>query len=354
MIQQFTNGFRSFWKLNDKYILSAMFLFGIGLIYIFNEYHLTKSEEVNQLLNNIIQFSGIFSAILVTFIVSKVFQIRQERLERRKEIVKFANKTTDFRRIARVLKNCWGFWDKEMRRVMDNKYKELDFFDIHLWDYDNQDKKYSAELKQLRDKFFKEEKIPGAYLYLDIKSLVLDDYHTWQLELYDRYDYDFTYSIEILEKWSGAHSGNNLWYCLENKWYDYEGCFHLNALREHEQNEIVDLCKKINPQKYRNSKFDKDLLASIGSEFDGYILPRLHELTYYNTLGLPQSLNFLLLILFLTIISGVLLPLLATSIKVNTHLLLITSNIAVGILCMSLFYFLFKFKNILSNEIKIE
>jgi hypothetical protein len=182
---------------------------------------------------------------------------------------------------------------------------------------------------------------------------VLDEYHSWQLELYDRYDYDFTYSIEILEKWTGAHSGNNLWYCLDHKWNSYKGCFDFNALREHDQNEIVDLCKKINPLKYRNSKFNKDLLASVGGEFDGYILPRLHELTYYNTLGLPQSLNFLLLILFLTIISGVLLPLLATSIKVNTDLLLITSNVAVGILCLSLFYFLFKFRKILINEIKI-
>lgn len=353
MIQQFTNGFEALLKVRDKCIIAALLLFGAILIYLFYRFHLSNEQEINQLLNNIIQFSGIFSAILITFIVSKVFQLRQERLERRKDIVKFANKTTDFRRIARVLKNCRDFWDKDMRSTMDNKYKKLDFFHIQLWDYNNQDKKYSAELKKLRDEFLNDQNIPGANLYLDIKSLVLDDYRTWQLELYDRYDYDYTYSLEILEKWSAAHSGNNFWYCLENKWYDYEGCFNLHALRQHDQDEIVDLCKKINPQKYRNSKFDKDLLASIGSEFAGYILPRLYELTYYNTLGLPQSLNFLLLILFLAIISGVLLPLLATSIKVNTDLLLITSNVAVGILCMSLFYFLIKFKKILSNEIKI-
>jgi hypothetical protein len=353
MIQQFTNGFKSLRKIPDKKIIGVLILCGAVLIYLFNRFHLVKEEEINQLLNNIIQFSGIFSAILITFIVSKVFQIRQERMERRKEIVRLANKTTDFRRIARVLKNCWGFWNKEMKSKMDNKYKELDFFDIHLWDYDNEKKKYSAELKQLRDEFFKEENIPGAYLYLDMKSLVLDDYHTWQLELYDRYDYDYTYSKEILEKWSGAHSGNNLWYCLEHKWHGYEGCFDFFAIRQHDQDEIVDLCKKINPQKYRNSKFDKDLLASVGSEFDGYILPRLHELTYYNTLGLPASLNFLLLIMFLTIISGVLLPLLMTSIKVEKEILLITSNFAVGILVMSLFYFLFKFRKILNTEIKI-
>ena len=353
MIQQFTNSFMSLRKIPDKRSIASLIICGAVLIYLFNRFHLTKEEEITQLLNNIIQFSGIFSAILITFIVSKVFQIRQERIERRKEIVKFANKATDFRRIARVLKNCWGFWNKDMRSKMDNYYKELSFFHVHLWDYDNEEKKYSPELKKLRNEFLNEEGLQGSYLYLDMKSLVLDDYHTWQLELYDRYDYDYTYSKEILKKWSGAHSGNNLWYCLDHKWHSYKGCFNFSALRQHDQDEIVDLCKKINPQKYRNSKFDKDLLASIGSEFDGYILPRLSELTYYNTLGFPPSLNFLLLIMFLVIISGVLLPLLMTSIKVDKEILLVTSNFAVGILCMNLFYFLFKFRKILNNEIKI-
>ncbi len=353
MVQQFTNSFMSLRKIPEKRSIASLIVCGAVLIYLFNRFHLTKEEEINQLLNNIIQFSGIFSAILITFIVSKVFQIRQERIERRKEIVKFANKTTDFRRIARVLKNCWGFWNKDMRSKMDNYYKELNFFDVHLWDYDNEEKKYSPELKKLRKEFLYEDGLQGSYLYLDMKSLVLDDYHSWQLELYDRYDYDYTYSLKILEKWSGSHSGNNLWYCLEHKWHSYKGCFDFYALRQHEQDEIVDLCKKINPQKYRNSKFDKDLLASVGSEFDGYILPRLHKLTYFNTLGLPTSLNFLLLIMFLTIISGVLLPLLMTSIKMEKEMLLITSNFAVGILCLSLFYFLFKFRKILNNEIKI-
>lgn len=140
MVQRFTNGFRTILKIRDKYIIAALLLLGAVLIYLFNRFHLSNEQEINQLLNNIIHFSGIFSAILITFIVSKVFQIRQERLERRNEIVKFANTTTDFRRIARVLNNCWGFWNKDMKNKMDNKYKALNFFDLHLWDYDNQDK----------------------------------------------------------------------------------------------------------------------------------------------------------------------------------------------------------------------
>lgn len=350
MIQQFKISLSYIRKTPDKGVITALIFFGVILFLLFKKSPLSEEEEIKQLISNIIELSGIVSAILITFIVSKVIQIRQERLERRKEIVKFANKTTDFRRIARILKNCHTFWNEEMRRKIDGKYKSLDFFDIKLWDYDNQDKQ--PELKKLRDDFFNDT-LFGAYLYLDIKSLVLDDNHKWQLELYDNYDYDFTYSIEILENWRDAHSGGNLWYCLEHKRHAYEGCFNFNGIRKDDQDEILSLCQKINSQKFKNSKFDKDLLATIGSEFDSYILPRLHELTYYNTLGLPKSLNFLLTILFMTVVSGVLIPLLITAIKVETKLLINISNLAVSILCLSIFYFLIKFKKILKAEIKV-
>ena len=93
MIQQFTNGFKSLRKIPDKKIIGFLFLCGAVLIYLFNRFHLVKEEEIKQLFNSIIQFSGIFSAILITFIISKVLQLRQERMERRKEIIRFANKT---------------------------------------------------------------------------------------------------------------------------------------------------------------------------------------------------------------------------------------------------------------------
>lgn len=160
-----------------------MMLLSYALFFLFREFHLTEVSAINQLLNNLIQFSGIFSAILITYVVSKVFQVRQERVERYKEIVKLANKFTDFRRIARVLVNNYGFWDKGMREKMRKEYEAIDYFTIKLWDYDNQDKKYSPELKALRDKFFAEESLPGCYMYLDMKALVLDDYGNWQLEI---------------------------------------------------------------------------------------------------------------------------------------------------------------------------
>lgn len=140
---------------------------------------------------------------------------------------------------------------------------------------------------------------------------------------------------------------------MNHKWHSYKGCCDFTAIRQHEAEEIEHLAAKINAQKYRSRKFDKDLLGDVGGDMDSFYLPRLHELTYYNTLGLSGTLNFLLVILFLTIISGVLAPLLLTSIKVDTNILLVASSISASVLCLSLAYFLIKFKKILNNEIKV-
>lgn len=351
MIQQITSSVNSFWKRKDKFLIIFILFISYLLLEAFLKYHHKDEASLLQLLNNIFQFSGIFSAIIITYIISKVFQSRQERLERKKEIIELSNKLTDFRRIARVLTSCYGFWNSEMRKKIDRTYANLDFFDLQNWDYENQDK--YPETKALRKKFFEEENIPGAYLYLDMKSLVLENSQDWQLELYDKFDHDFTYSVEILSKWTNSHSGGNLWYCLDNKWHSYKDCFDFTALREAQKEEIQHLAKKINQDKFRNRKFDNTLLADIGSDMDTFYLPRLFNATYFNSLGLSKTLNFLLTILFLTIVTGVLTPLILTAIKVSFTVLLVFSSFAVSVLCISLLYFLIEFKNILTLEINV-
>lgn len=351
MIQQFKNSFSYFWKLSDKYIILILILVLYILTKLFAYFPLKRIEEVNQLLNNIIQFSAIFSAILITFIVSKVIQIRQERIERLKRIVELSNKVTDFRRIASILKNSYNFWNATMKGKLDNKYKELNYFSIMLWDYDNEEN--NKELKELRESYFKETDICGASLYLSVKSFILDDIYYWQEELYDNYDHNYTYSLEILEKWTDANCANVFWTCLDYKWNEYQGCFNLGAIIEDDRTKILKLCKKINPKEYSASQFDRFLIGKIGSELDGYILPMLRKLTYYNNLGLSEALNFMLTILFLTITSGVLMPLLLSSVKFEAKVVLKLSTFSATILIMSLVYFLFKFKEILKAEIKI-
>jgi len=290
MIQQFINSARLFWTKTDKYTIIVMLI----LIYCFTrlaiEYHYSDKDSLNQLLNNLIQFSGIFSAILITYIISKVFQIRQERLERAKEVIKIANKVTDFRRIARILANSYGFWNGKMKTKIDSDYQYLTFFDLHYWDYDNENK-YPAELKELRSKYFEEESIPGADLYLAIKSFVSFEDKFGPIELYSQYDYDFTYTLEILENWSESHAANRLYYCFKYKRAAYKEAFDFTAIRKENKEEIEHLAGKIDSDKFTGKSFGEDLLADIGTDMDSFYLPRLYSLSYYNSLPLSPTID---------------------------------------------------------------
>lgn len=347
MVQQFVTSLRYYWKLNDRYLILLLIFLSLLFFWLYSTKHLTDVAAVNQLLNNLIQFSGIFSAIIITYLIQKVFSIREERLHRQSEIIKLSNKLTDFRRIARVLVNNRGFWDTGMRSKMDHKYKILDSFIIR-----NLDLPESEEIKNLKDEYF-EDKLPGANMYLAMKTLVLQHYDNWQLELYDKYDYDYTYSLRILEQWKECLCANMLWYCLDYKKHAYNGCFNFFSLWRDDQDEILHLAIKINSPKYNGRTFDQQLLADLGSDFDSFYLPKLVELTYYNSTGLSPTLNFISSILILTILSGVLIPILLTSITIEFTYLLIAAFFATSILSISLFYFLFKLRRILTSEIRM-
>jgi len=49
-------------------------------------------DAIKEAYNYLIQFSGIFSAIVITVIISKVFSLRQENFKRKEEIVHLSNK----------------------------------------------------------------------------------------------------------------------------------------------------------------------------------------------------------------------------------------------------------------------
>lgn len=348
MIQVFYNSFKVFQKNKNRKIISLLLSCFIFFIILLNKYHLDNDASLNVLLNNIFQFSGIFSALLITFIISKIFQIRQEKLRRHEEIIILSNKVTDFRRICRVLYDERDIWSENMIYKMNNKYKNLTYFQIHL------DIAKEPCVMKLIKEYHTESDNFGAEFYLALKSLVIIPQKPFQTELYDDYDYNFLYSFELVSQWYGANSANSFYYYLDNKWHSYKTAFNFSALSEINKNQIISLAKKINPKKYESSIFDKDTLVSIGNDFEAYIFRRLYILCYYNEQGIPDTLIFLIRILVITMLFGVFIPLWLSSVIItNLNVKLTVSNISIIILSLSIIYFIFTFKNILENEIRI-
>jgi hypothetical protein len=141
-------------NLWQKYkTLVILALLSLLVLFLLIKFPLSKNTEIKQLLNNVLQFSGIFSAILITFIVSRVVQNIQIKQERHKKIAELSNKTTHFRHIARILIESNVFWDTEMRRKLRIEYSNFELYDYYFESYSNENN--MAKL-QLRSKFLKE------------------------------------------------------------------------------------------------------------------------------------------------------------------------------------------------------
>ncbi len=337
-----------FYNKNRNLVIALSLCFFISLILLLN-HHLRDSNNLNTLLNNIFQFSGIFSALLITIVISKIFKIRQEKLNRLKEIISLSHRTTDFRRICKILYDESRFWNQGMRQKMEGKFKNLSYFHLHL----DSLKKTTNELEMI-SKFHEEKNLLGSNFYLAVKSFLSGEKRSFELELYDDYDHNIIYPFKLIQKWHGASSANTFWYFLENKWHNYHTAFNFNALSRHDQETILSLAKKINPKKYESSTFNKDLLVKIGNDFESYIFPRLYNLTYYNNLGIPKTIVLLIRILISTMIFGVFIPLwLSSIIIINLDIKIFISSVSIIILSLSIIYFVFSFKKILENEIKI-
>jgi hypothetical protein len=335
-----------FYNKNRNLTIALSLSFFISLILLQN-YHLRNSDNLNTLLNNIFQFSGIFSALLITIVISKIFQIRQEKLNRLKEIINLSNRTTDFRRICQILYDEYDFWNVPMRKKMESEYRHLSYFHLHL------ESIRTPAQQELIDKFHKERLI-GSNFYLGVKSLLSGQKRSFQLELYNDYDHNIVYPFKLIQSWHGADSANVFWYFLEDKWNSYKTAFNFTAFSEYDKKTIVLLAKKINAKKYESSCFSKDLLVNIGNDFQSYIFPRLYALTYYNELGIPKTILLLIRILISTMIFGVFIPLWLSSIIItNLDIKIFISIVSIIILSLSIIYFVFSFKKILENEIKI-
>lgn len=328
-------------------VLSTLIIADLIIIY-FIKFPLHDQNKLDNILNNILQFSGIYSALLITFIVSKIFQIRQERIERIKEIITLSNKVTDFRRICQILYDNNDFWDGAMQRKMKSTFDELSYFHIHLENYYD-----IPKWRKLIDSFNKWTPRPGASFYLALKSLVKSDRRSFQLELYDEYDHNIIYTFDIISKWVGAGSANSFFYYLDHKWASYRGTFNLNFITREDCRKIEELAGKIDEKRYGEETYNRGLLVNIGNHFNSEILPRLLQLTYYNSLGITNTLNFLITNLLVIMIFGVLIPIILSSGGLEFSEMYFLSKISIIVISISIFYFIFYFRKILKEEIEI-
>lgn len=86
-----------------------------------------ESNLIKDIMQNLLIFSSIFCAILITFIISKIFQIRNEKIGLQSEMKNKSNQFTNFRRICSKIINNGDIWDSKMKSKIENHYKHLTY-----------------------------------------------------------------------------------------------------------------------------------------------------------------------------------------------------------------------------------
>lgn len=340
-------------KIIIEYSIAVLLIFCIiSIITYFEKLNPYGSCKVSDIISYIIGFAGITSAIIITFLVSKTIQIRQEKLEKLKEIISLSNKVKNIQRIALYLTFSRQYWEYNTYEKMRVKYSKLHLFHIKEKSFQNPIK-IDTEIITLLNEFNAEkDSLPGCLLFLELRALISDDFGSISTGIHDNYNHDELYPIDILEKWHYSEIGYHLWFCFEENVDNFKSHFHLD--KKIITNKVIEsLIHKIYPKEYKREEISYETLARLGVDLDIYYIPRLYSLTKSIKEGLPESIQLSFRILISTILFGLFIPLLFSSFYNDSFVLTIVSKSCVIILILIWTYYAFQLKEILTSEVDV-
>lgn len=288
----------------------------------------------------IITVYGVLVGILMTFVVSKVIQLRQERFDIFKNLDNYTQKLHKFRYIINKLLTS-GFFSHSDINKFKCKHPKLSYFDIQ--DILDPDKEINKRAKLF---FGDKEKIGFENFYLELSSFIHPG--TFDITIYTTFNAAKYYSIDILQKWIENDCGNGFWYYLENQKSEIEGLVHLNSINENIKKEIKDLSLKIDHNLYRNMDFDEQFLIMLGNQAREDIIPNVYRLQKSLNDGLPNILQKIILLITILIIFGIILPILSMLFN-----LLWFDTISISMLLCICLYIILSIRKILNMELDI-
>ncbi len=287
--------------------------------------------------------SGIISGITIAYLAAKLFNIKQERENRQKEINEISEKLTNFRRLLYYILSDHDYWiEYKGIKQFKQKYGDLNFDRLHLIEPDPVKRRY-------RDDESIEAGDTSVDLYLSMEAILGEMPSGFTNWVYDKTK-RFNYSLGALYDY--RMPSNQLWYYLEYKYHKHtDGLIndtHIGVLYKDHLPEAISAIDN----KYRGREFNRFLLAEIGTDFHSYYLPKMIELTEQN-LARPTVLQAIFRNLSIIFIVGVICPLILQCIDLYYYVEInsVVTLISVGVVILAFVNFLFDFYSMMHKEI---
>ena len=302
------------------------------------------TQQIREASNLDLNVASIISAILITYLTSKVLQLRQERLAILPQITSLTQKVHQFRTITNVLYHSWDFWAPGLKNYMQKEYPNLTYGEAFKLVFENEKSRDSKALQYPSDEKMGDTKD----LYLQLRSFV-DKQYTIDVTLYSEFEIPVFYTLDILQDWRDYGSASALCRFFNWHYHDYKGDFNFEKLRANERSIIEDSAMRIDAIRYKDIKTSPELLDMLGKQFHEEILPKLINLQHSIQGGFTRLVQFLLSTLVILIFSGVLYPILSNVLDLP----IIGSIVSITMVLSVTFYLAISLRHVLVEELTI-
>lgn len=227
--------------------------------------------DVKELLNLLISTISIIIAIIITYLFSKLFSEKAERIQRKTEIDIFSHKITSLRRMAYQISRFSEFWkfnDNNIKSKMDHKYKYLVYEDIR------NDKYTYEELTPVIDDVGE----TAIQAYLALKGLQNEENAFGFFQTFNPKNY----TLDEISRFKNY--ANSFWYLLDRS--DSE-IVNFDKENRYSLDHIDELYFEITSKKIDQLNYNKEIKELFG-HFDTDIFHRHFYLSKLNTTTLPK------------------------------------------------------------------
>ncbi len=271
-------------------------------------FELNPSYSVyNHLLQYLLTVNGIFSAILITYLFTRITWTKDRKLEYYKESIRISHKITDFRRVMYLLTKYYNVWideDRHTKKLLESsKYRHIDFHDFHL----SLTSDYNPLNAELINELIKENTYSEGIssVYLAMVSMVNDrrseKFH-FNEEIYTDHQYQEIYDHSLVVRWLECGITDTIGY-----WFDRPNQFlNFTALRN-DREAILDAAKRIN-SKFEGVELNNALVKDLAYEMSFQIKELYGKLNSLRQ-GFQKLDTLIITLITLSFSVGVLFPL---------------------------------------------
>jgi len=335
----------SFFQRNAEVLLTIIFLI---IVFLCTKCYIDGNkksiENLIRLSDKLITASSVISAILISYMVGKVLQIRQEKLTYFPEYYDLTQKTHFFRNALYILFKSNRYWVGGLKQYIDEVYKELEYYDIRKVVFVNHTK-----ISELGRTFNKDEKYGDTMrLYLALKAF-FPETSLFDQTLNIEFNVEKFYHPKRIELWRTFEPSAELYYFFNYKFSFFEGDFNFQNVSKNDQKLALEYAVKIDKERYTKAEFGNVLYDLLGQQFTEDILPRLTKKSQEIHGNLPLSIQYLSIVLSLILAFGVVVPIFNSLYSFNIFFALISLSVVLSVI----FYIIIAFKKILKNEMKI-